>query len=119
MRAKSWIVKVVISFSIQLPENSRAAQTAAAFGTKDRVASWIWVTDWNREMAKPTARAVSRTGAHILAAMVMAPRPSSMIIVSVMFLCSGVSARCEEQTGCSSVRPGPDLSDHERAGLRL
>ena len=54
---------VVISCSIQLPLNSSATPTPTAFGTNDRVASWIWVTDWNREMPKPRMSAVSRIGA--------------------------------------------------------
>src|SRR3954464_8754252 len=41
--------------------------TAASLGTNVSVTSWIWVTDWNSEMARPMARLVMRIGAETLA----------------------------------------------------
>src|SRR3954454_1799728 len=57
---------------------------AMALGTNESVASWIWVTDWKSEMPNPTASAVSRIGAHSLAARIMACRPISMTVWSFM-----------------------------------
>ena len=37
--------------------------TAIAFGTNERVASWICVIDWNTLIAKPTTSAVTSSGA--------------------------------------------------------
>ena len=37
------------------------------FGTNVSVTSWIWVTDWNSEMARPMARLTRRIGAATLA----------------------------------------------------
>ncbi|GGN83335.1 hypothetical protein GCM10010112_61600 [Actinoplanes lobatus] len=53
------------------------------------MASWIWVTDWKSETAKPTTRAVRSTGAAIFAAIVRACIASSTTIVSVMPISSG------------------------------
>jgi hypothetical protein len=94
---------VTISCSIQLPEKSRAAPTPMALGTNESVASWICVTDWNSEIAKPISSAVSSTGAHIFAATVMACMPNSTIIVSVMQASSGPGGMPGVREGRASV----------------
>ncbi|GIF04883.1 hypothetical protein Asi03nite_24210 [Actinoplanes siamensis] len=70
------------------------------------MASWIWVTDWNSEIAKPTASAVSSTGADSFAAIVMACSPSSTTIVSVMPISSGASRGRGVRTGGRTVAVG-------------
>jgi hypothetical protein len=77
MRSKSSRVKVTISLIIQWPQTTRATATANAFGTNDRVTSWICVIDWNSEMAKPTTSAVTSTGAPSFAATMSPCRPMS------------------------------------------
>ncbi|HWS33745.1 MAG TPA: S8 family peptidase [Actinoplanes sp.] len=105
----SCTVKVIISRSIQLPVSNSTAPIAAAFGTKERVDSWIWVTDWNSEMTKPTPRAVSRTGADIFAATVIDMKATSMTCASdiAIPLRSDVSRPGEAQPRKTSIRPGP------------
>src|SRR3954471_18801640 len=59
--------------------------TPASFGTHVSVTSWIWVTDWNSEMARPMARLVSRMGALTLAVTVIIRKAISMTAVSVIY----------------------------------
>src|SRR5436190_10648108 len=58
--------------------------TAASLGTNVSVTSWIWVTDWNSEMARPMARLVRRIGAETLAVTIIILRAISITAVSVM-----------------------------------
>src|SRR3954454_19488075 len=59
--------------------------TPASFGTNVSVTSWIWVTDWNSEMARPMARLVIRMGALTLAVTVIIRKAISMTAVSVIY----------------------------------
>jgi hypothetical protein len=77
-------VKLIIVASIQLPLISSAIPTPISFGTKESVTSWIIVTDWNSETANPMTSAVSRMGAHSLAATIIDCNPIDITSVSVM-----------------------------------
>src|SRR3954469_18856722 len=63
MSSNSPWVKLTASEIIQCPHTSSAIATAMAFGTKERVGSWICVIDWNTEIAKPTTSEVTSSGA--------------------------------------------------------
>ena len=68
MRANISLVNETISEIIQCPEMNSAMPTAASFGTKASVTSWICVIDCRRDTPKPTTRAVMRIGAASFAA---------------------------------------------------
>ena len=89
-------MKLTISAIIQCPQTTRAIPTATAFGTKDSVISWIWVIDWNREIANPTTSEVMSTGAESFAA---TSRPASPISSTAL-----VSTPSHLPNNC---RPGP------------
>src|ERR1019366_5593312 len=57
---------------------TRATETATAFGTNERLVSWIWVIDWKAEIANPTTSAVIRIGAAISPAVARAWTPISL-----------------------------------------
>src|SRR3954447_4261666 len=94
MRSKSWWVKPTNWPSIQWPDTKRTSATPASLGTNVSVTSWIWVTDWNSEMAKPIARLVMRMGAQTLAVTVIIRSAISITVVSVM-VSPSVEARKE------------------------
>ena len=53
-----------------------------SLGTKVSVTSWICVTDWNSDTARPTARLMIRIGAQSLAQMIIVWTAISMTLVS-------------------------------------
>src|SRR2546421_1659525 len=97
--SNSWWVNPTTVFSIQWPETTITRATPASLGTNVSVTSWIWVTDWNSETARPMARLVMRMGAATLAVTVIIRRAISTTVVSV--------------TGPHSVEAGQEGLDHE------
>src|SRR3954466_912048 len=97
-------------FSIQWPDTTITRATPASLGTNVSVTSWIWVTDWNREMASPMARLVMRMGAATLATTSIICTAISMTAVSVM----SASVEAREQ-GLDDQRPSVD--QHEQQDL--
>src|SRR3954447_4375904 len=84
MASKRSLVKATSVCIIQLPQISSATPTPTSLGTNARVTSWIWVSDWKSETAKPMTREVSRIGADSLRATSMVWRAMWMIAVSLM-----------------------------------
>src|SRR3954469_20610995 len=111
MRSNSWWVKEMSWPSIQWPEMTITRATPASLGTNVSVTSWIWVTDWNSEMARPITRLVMRMGAATLAVTVIIRSAISMTVVSVM----GSPSMEARQKGLDDQRPAID--QHEQQDL--
>src|SRR5437870_2809556 len=67
------------------PISDGVSKLALTWGAKVSVTSWIWVTDWNSEMARPTPRLVNRMGADTLATTTIICTAISITAVSVMW----------------------------------
>src|SRR6478752_2774991 len=110
MASKRLSVNVTRVCIIQLPHSSRAMPTPTSFGTNARVTSWIWVSDWKSETAKPITSAVTRIGADSLSATSIVWRAMSMMAVSDM-------ARLSVAGDEGLDDEGPAVDHHEQQQL--
>src|SRR5471030_961709 len=87
--------------------------TPTSLGTKERVISWIWVTDCTTETPKPIARLANRIGAPSLVAKIMVSTAMWMTDWSFTWTpeCSSVVARNE---GLGDQVPAVDHDEQEQ-----
>src|SRR3954470_23297935 len=111
IRSNSWLVKEMSSPSIQWPEMRITSATPATLGTNVRVTSWICVTDWNSDTARPMAKLVTRIGAETFAVTVIIRSAISMTVVSVMGPQSVET--CKEGLD----HEGPSIDEYEQQDL--
>src|SRR5690349_10112081 len=90
MRCISCSVKSVSTCSMNGASSSRETKTTRIFGTKVRVASWIWVKAWNSEMMRPTMSEISMIGVPIFSTTITASRLTSRSAASSMAILARV-----------------------------
>src|ERR1700693_4093241 len=109
MSAYIWSVNAISWESIQCPATRSTRATPIILGTKTRVISWTWVTDWMSETVRPMARLVARIGPATLATRMRACRTISMTLVSVIALPVAREERLDDER--------PPVDQHEEQDL--